>query len=347
MSRDTRFVFMHINYPFYEDLIAAGETLHERYVDMCWSWIISPVASVNFLKQYLVTAPANKVLTFGGDYVAVEPVVGHVALARQGIALALSKLVEEGWLTLDSAVTLVESIMRGNARDLFHLEEKTRRLQKVPLALIKRAGSTWNDKARTDNESIPTGSSWKHRRRLRPPCSLCRGVDSKPGPVRACTSNFVPLPLKGNASLNDFARAGLSEHVADYVVTYDDGTELRCKIQRRHHIGMFRRRWGENCFRAVPHNNPIPTNANQDNAGWGYAQQRVNPGDVNAWLNWLWAWQNPHPNKAIVSLRFEPKAGTLILSAISAGRASSLPLRWQTRQKALLKLPPGRPSITR
>ncbi|MFB3905793.1 MAG: hypothetical protein ACE15E_20280 [Acidobacteriota bacterium] len=36
---------------------------------------------MNFLKQYLVTAPANKVLTFGGDYFSVEPVVGHAALA--------------------------------------------------------------------------------------------------------------------------------------------------------------------------------------------------------------------------------------------------------------------------
>ncbi len=48
---------------------------------MCWAWIVSPIASVNFLKQYLVTAPANKVLTFGGDYFSVEPVVGHAALA--------------------------------------------------------------------------------------------------------------------------------------------------------------------------------------------------------------------------------------------------------------------------
>ncbi len=247
--------------------------------------------------------------------------------------------------------------------------------------------------------------------------SLDGAVDSKPGQARPQTSNFVPLPLKGNASLGDLARAGLSEvmakalpqaptgalvgwgipfevgrvvllkdqpvveklsgvkaewlvfmhttdieplkwndqgflsepagegrlgeHVADYVFTYDDGTELRYKIQRRHHIGMFRRRWGENCFQAVPHNHPIPTDPDQENVAWGFSQQRAIPADLAPWLNWLWAWQNPHPDKEIVSLRFEPKTGTLVLSAISAGRASSLPLRWQSRQKALLKLPPG------
>ncbi len=131
-SRDTSFVFMHINYPFYEDLIAVAKHYTNCYIDMCWSWIISPVASVNFLKQFLVTAPSNKVLTFGGDYVAVEPVVGHVALARQGIALALEQLVEDRWLDLNSAVDMVEGLLRGNAREIFNLAEKTQRLQKAP-----------------------------------------------------------------------------------------------------------------------------------------------------------------------------------------------------------------------
>ncbi|MFB3903149.1 MAG: amidohydrolase family protein [Acidobacteriota bacterium] len=131
-SPDTRFVFMHINYPFYEDLIAVAKHYTNCYVDMCWSWIISPVASVNFLKQYLVTGPANKVFTFGGDYQAVETIIGHAALARGGISLALEHLVDEGWLSLNSAVGLVEDLLRGNAREFFKLEEKTRQLQQAP-----------------------------------------------------------------------------------------------------------------------------------------------------------------------------------------------------------------------
>src|SRR5690606_6413784 len=79
-----KWVFMHIGYPYYEDLIAAAKHYTNCHIDMCWAWILSPVASVNFLKQYLVTAPANKVFTFGGDYMPVEPVIGHTHLARQG-----------------------------------------------------------------------------------------------------------------------------------------------------------------------------------------------------------------------------------------------------------------------
>jgi hypothetical protein len=132
MAPDTRFVFMHIDYPFYEDLLAVAKHYTNCYIDMCWAWIISPVASVNFLKQFLVTAPSNKVLTFGGDYIPVEPVIGHAQLARQGLSQALTELVKEDWVGLEDAVNLVDPIMRGNARTLFNLEKKAQSLGKAP-----------------------------------------------------------------------------------------------------------------------------------------------------------------------------------------------------------------------
>lgn len=134
LAPETSFVFMHINYPNYEELIAVAKHYTNAHVDMCWAWIINPIAAKDFLKKYLLTAPANKVLTFGGDYRWVEPVVGHAWIARQGIALALSELVEEGWLSLDSALELVDPLMRGNARRIFRLEEKTKILAGVPWA---------------------------------------------------------------------------------------------------------------------------------------------------------------------------------------------------------------------
>jgi uncharacterized protein len=122
---------MHICYPYYEELLAVAKNYANAYVDMCWSWIINPVAAKDFLKKYLVTAPANKILTFGGDYIPVEPVLGHATIVRRGIALALSELVEEGWLTLSDALDLIDPIMHNNARKLFHLPEKTHILENV------------------------------------------------------------------------------------------------------------------------------------------------------------------------------------------------------------------------
>ena len=115
---------MHICYPYYEELIAVAKQWANAYVDMCWSWIINPAAAKDFLKKYLVTAPANKILTFGGDYIPVEPVIGHAAIARRGITLALAELVEEGWMTLDDAIEKADMIMHGNARRIFDLGKK-------------------------------------------------------------------------------------------------------------------------------------------------------------------------------------------------------------------------------
>lgn len=131
-SPETQFVFMHICYPYYEELLAVAKQWTNAHIDMCWSWIINPVAAKDFLKKYLVTAPANKILTFGGDYLYVEQVLGHAIMARQGIALALSELVEEGWLSANDALELIDPIMHGNARRIFRLAEKEQALRHVP-----------------------------------------------------------------------------------------------------------------------------------------------------------------------------------------------------------------------
>lgn len=130
-SPQTRWVFMHIAYPYWQDLVAVAKHYTNAHIDMCWSWIIDPAASLEFLKSYLVAAPSNKIFTFGGDYRPVECVLGHAIIARQGITRALDELVGQGWLGRDDALGLVEPIMRGNARRVFNLEEKTRRLKKV------------------------------------------------------------------------------------------------------------------------------------------------------------------------------------------------------------------------
>jgi predicted TIM-barrel fold metal-dependent hydrolase len=131
---ETTFVFMHICYPYYEEILAAVKHYTNAHVDMCWAWIMNPVASKDFLKKYLVTAPANKILTFGGDYIQVEPVLGHAIITRRGIALALSELVEEGWLSMGHALELIDPIMHGNARRIFRLAEKTKVLANAPWA---------------------------------------------------------------------------------------------------------------------------------------------------------------------------------------------------------------------
>ena len=123
-SPETRFVFFHICYPYYEEMLAVAKHYPNAYVDMCWSWIINTPAAKDFLKKYLLTAPANKLTVFGGDYIPVELIPGHASIARQGIAQALAELVDEQWLSLDEALALADLVMHENARRLYKLHRR-------------------------------------------------------------------------------------------------------------------------------------------------------------------------------------------------------------------------------
>jgi hypothetical protein len=138
-------------------------------------------------------------------------------------------------------------------------------------------------------------------------------------------------------------RGRLAEHAADYVVCFDDGSEVRLPVRRRHQIGAFQRGWGENCFEAVAHHKPYAMRASHEqvNPNWGWSQTRNSAADGGEWVNWLWAWENGYPDKAITGLRFEPVSGLVVVSAITAGDVAALPLRWEPRRKALLILPEG------
>jgi predicted TIM-barrel fold metal-dependent hydrolase len=129
---DTTFVFMHICYPFQDQMIAIAKQWHNAVIDMCWAWIINPKASADFLRSYIMAAPTNKILTFGGDYIPVEVVVGHASLARHGIARAVTDLLHQGWLSRRDALELIDPLMHGNAERLFRLQEKRAAARSVP-----------------------------------------------------------------------------------------------------------------------------------------------------------------------------------------------------------------------
>jgi hypothetical protein len=165
------------------------------------------------------------------------------------------------------------------------------------------------------------------------------------------TSDTIPLECDEHGFARPPRRGTgrLKEHAADYVVLYADGREQRCAIRRRHELGMFQRCWGENSFESVPHGKPLSVRPHHEQAvpssmyGWSQTRGAASSANFGPWTNWLWAWQNPRPETPLVGFRFEPLAGTVLLSAISAGKVDEHPLRWDSRQKAVLTLPKDTP----
>jgi uncharacterized protein len=115
----TPFVLMHMGYPYQDEYIALAKHFSNVYVDLSFAWLVSPLAAARFVGEFVLTAPATKLLAFGGDHRIIEPVVGHARMARTGLEHALRQAVDSGMLLPDDALDLVETLMRGNARALF------------------------------------------------------------------------------------------------------------------------------------------------------------------------------------------------------------------------------------
>jgi hypothetical protein len=115
----TTFVLMHLAWPQQEQLMALAKHHPNVVVDLCWSWILAPRSTQDFLERALTTLPASKLLCFGGDHLMVENVVGHAEIARRGLQGALEALIARGWLTPADAAALVPQLMHGNAEQIF------------------------------------------------------------------------------------------------------------------------------------------------------------------------------------------------------------------------------------
>ncbi|MET2832852.1 CehA/McbA family metallohydrolase [Mesorhizobium shangrilense] len=165
-------------------------------------------------------------------------------------------------------------------------------------------------------------------------------------------SDIRPLSADRKGLISPMRGIGqLGEHAANYVLIYDDGSEEKVEIRRRHQVGSFLQRWGEQCTEAVPAIKPRSLSfkgsgqwdSKRNTAGlhnpvaWGLRQLQLVFEDNGRWINSVWALENPNPGKAVVGLRFEPVSGSLIVSGLSVGNNRSMPLRWRTRAKVLLR----------
>lgn len=118
---NTRFVLMHIAYPYSEELIALAKHYPNVWVDLCWAWSINPYATTDFVRRFVHAVPANKLFGFGGDSGWPAASIAYAHQARQGLRQALEAEVAEGLLSEKEALTLAERFMQRNQQECFDL----------------------------------------------------------------------------------------------------------------------------------------------------------------------------------------------------------------------------------
>ena len=117
--RDVRFDLFHASWPYMGEILSLAKNFPNVYIDMCWAHSIDPDYSVELLKRAVKCLPKTKILGFGSDAFYMENGVGYLELAKDNIAKALSDLVEENWLDMQSAKMLAFDWLYQNPKEMF------------------------------------------------------------------------------------------------------------------------------------------------------------------------------------------------------------------------------------
>jgi predicted TIM-barrel fold metal-dependent hydrolase len=118
---DVEFDIFHIGYPYEHVLTVLAKNFPNVYIDMCWSHIVSPNASIQALIEWVDTVPLNKISAFGGDLLFVDGVYGHQHLARQDVAKALAQKIDEGMFDVEQAGKIANMLLYDNPKRIFRL----------------------------------------------------------------------------------------------------------------------------------------------------------------------------------------------------------------------------------
>lgn len=115
------FDLFHIGYPFQHKLLALVKMYPHVFADLCWTNIIAPGAVVRFIEDFIDTVPVNKLSAFGGDYLFPDAVLGHLAIAKENTAAALSCCVERKIFDRQKAVEIGRQFFYDNPKRIFRL----------------------------------------------------------------------------------------------------------------------------------------------------------------------------------------------------------------------------------
>lgn len=118
---EIKFVLYNGSYPFGGELSALAKNYRNVYIDMNWTYSISPTYAERYLNEWLETVPASKLMAFGGDCMAVENTYSELKVAKRIISNVLGNKVRDGYFSEQDAKVVAKVILFDNASGLFNL----------------------------------------------------------------------------------------------------------------------------------------------------------------------------------------------------------------------------------
>ncbi|MCP4165390.1 MAG: amidohydrolase family protein [Chloroflexi bacterium] len=128
--RQTRFDLFHANWPYSGEALYLCKNFPNVMVDFCWTNMLDPIYCQNMYRQALSSVPHGKIFGFGSDLGAhgfyghsgyPDRAWAHAQIARENIAIALSDMVEIGYLGLDEAKEVAYGWLFANPNAFYRL----------------------------------------------------------------------------------------------------------------------------------------------------------------------------------------------------------------------------------
>ncbi len=117
----TRFLLMHLAYPWSRDLLGLAFVYRNLWLDLTWSLLLSPSHFKLALHEAIEVLPDESRLMIGGDNWHVEETYGTISLARRLLGEVLEEKYGADYFHADDARRLATRILRDNARQFFRL----------------------------------------------------------------------------------------------------------------------------------------------------------------------------------------------------------------------------------
>jgi predicted TIM-barrel fold metal-dependent hydrolase len=116
---NARFDFSHSGYPYWREAGVLAKTFPNVYLNLSWIHIVSPIGVRSALREWLRMVPTNKIIAFGDDVYYPEMVYGHLKIARQNVARILAEMVEEAFITEETALDVAHALFYDNPKSLY------------------------------------------------------------------------------------------------------------------------------------------------------------------------------------------------------------------------------------
>ncbi|RWI16562.1 amidohydrolase family protein [Mesorhizobium sp.] len=117
----TRFLLMHLAYPWSRDLLGMAFVYRNVWLDLCWSFLLSPSHFKLAFHEAIEVLPDHSRMMIGGDCVHVEESYAAIESARHLIGDVLQEKVVDGYFHSRQAERLAMRVLSENATEFFGL----------------------------------------------------------------------------------------------------------------------------------------------------------------------------------------------------------------------------------